>query len=908
MVQWLVVEFRVLGPLEVVVDGSVVAVRSGKQKAVLAILLLAAGRTVTADQLIETAWGDELPADPPNTLQQAVAQLRKRLEPDRRPSDAPAILRTEAGGYSLDVDGHKLDATIFDELVSRGRRDISADEPLQALDALRRALQLWRGPAYVDFVYEDFVGGEVERLTELRLEAEELLTDAVLAVEGPEAAVADLDRLVAAEPLRERRWERLMAALYRSGRQADALRAYQDAQRLFADELGLDLSPALQQLEQQILLNDPVLGISGRPDSPAPTNLPVETTGFFGRQDLLSEIGESLSSRRLVTLTGPGGSGKTRLARRAAGEALHRFPGGVFLVRLDSIDDPSLAVGIVAASVGLIEDPTKTMIEALGDHLSASQALLVLDNCEHLIESIADIVGSLLARCPNLIVLATSQEPLRTSGEHVLRVPPLDVPGVSGAPFEQLDELPAVELFLDRASLPGAPSDVDLAAIASIVRVFDGLPLAIELAAASTRAFSPVEVAARLAESFSLLDSADREAPTRQQTLDGALDWSYRLLSKPQQVLLDRLSVFVGRFDLEAVRAVAADEQDDTWTMVGALVEKSLVERSHVVGTEGRFRLLATVRRYGERRLAASGLTEVIRNRHLDYYVDLCESQAEKIRGRTQLAAMDRLASEESNMRAALAWSLASNKVSKGMRIGAAAGIYWDWRGSISEAARWLDRLLGATGDEAVRGEASAAGWAGYFAFELGDEERARALSDSAVEIARAAYHDELPMTLSGPALYARSSGDLGEASRLNQEMRELGTALDNAWTVAWADNHDALTNLAAGNFDEADRYAELSLEEFRSLGDRRGRGWALTVLAQICHARRRWEHAGRLAEEAGKVARSVGDGRTVSWALEIAADAADQLGDSDHTAELAAAASAARQERGTPFSAWRRQ
>lgn len=917
-------QFRVLGPLEVIDDqGRPLPVAGGRQRALLARLLVAGGETVPAERLIEAVWGDALPSDPANTLQQAVAQLRRALEPERERRAPARVLTREGSGYRLELGGHHVDADRFAAELSEGRAQLAAGDGASAHEPLADALECWRGPAYVDVGYLDFARPEIERLEEARLEARELLTDAVVARDGSPAVVADLEALVAEHPGREGAWARLMTALYRSGRQGDALEAYQRARQHLDDELGIDPSPALRELEEQILQQDEALNeaatLASAPvpapaaaPTPAPAgNLPRPPTTFVGREAELELIAELLARERIVTLTGPGGSGKTRLAIEVGHATGARFD-AVHLVRLDGLRDAALLVSTVAVAVGMPENPELDAVQTLLAFLSSRRELLILDNCEHLIEAAAELVEAIAERCESTVVLATSQEALNIGGEQLVPVPPLDLPGDSGSPFESLDEVPAVRLFLDRALaiLPDVERDPDsLAAIANIVRALDDIPLAIELAAARTKLLSPSEIAERLADRFELLDSGSRTAPARQRTLRGAVEWSYSLLSEEDQRFFDQLGVFAGSFDLDAAAAVAA-AGDPALALrhLGSLLDKSLLWSITVAGRR-RYGLLDTLRAFAAERVGERDAAAEARDRHLAYYAALSEELDLAIRGPAQTEAIGRFGLEWDNFRSAMAWSIECEEPAAAVRIAASSGQYWDWSGSLAEANEWLGRVVASVDDHEVDPPlGTAVGWASYFANEIGEFDRARALAEQSrrIGVASEDAYDQA-CALSMLSYSARLGGEFEAAQGFAAEIRIAGAAAGEPWWIAWADNHDSIVALELGDLDRAESWAHQSLDAFERIGDRRGVGWALTACAQVSLARAEHAEAADRARAAAELSTEVGDGRNASWALEIAADAASASGDAKQATELLAAATALRELRGAATSPWRR-
>ena len=585
-----VIEFRLLGPLEASRAGERLDVPGAKPRALLAVLLLHVGEVVSTDRLIDALWAERPPRTAANTLQAHVAVLRRALGPE--------VVLTRPPGYVLRRDRTSLDCDRFEERAREGRAALAGD-PARASELLASALSLWRGPALADFAYESFAQAEAARLEQLRLAALEDRIDAELALGGHGALVPELERLLSEHPLRERPASQLMLALYRGGRQAEASRVFHGIRARLMDELGIEPQPALRGLHQRILEQDSALERS-RPDH----NLPAELTSFVGRERELEEIRMLLRESRLLTLTGVGGSGKTRLALRVARQELDRYRDGIRLVELAPLADPALLAGALAAALGVRQQdgsPTDALVRAL----DASEWLMVLDNCEHLIDACAELAHTLLRRCERLRILATSREPLRIAGEVTWPVPGLDSPAAS-------------ELFLERGTAvrPGlvlGPADAE--AVAVICQQLDGIPLAIELAAARMRALTPQDILSRLDDRLRLLTGGSRDAAERQQTLRATIDWSHDLLGDEERVLFRRLSVFAGGWTGAGAEAVCGDKRlpsDRILAILCDLVEKSLVVADRGPSGTTRYRLLETIREYARKQLHRTGEDETV--------------------------------------------------------------------------------------------------------------------------------------------------------------------------------------------------------------------------------------------------------------------------------------------------------
>ncbi|MGY1829485.1 AfsR/SARP family transcriptional regulator [Geodermatophilus sp. SYSU D01180] len=695
--------YRVLGPVEVWRDGQLLAPQSPRHRAVLAALLVDAGRTVPVDLLVDRVWSGQPPTAVSATLQSIVSRLRRELEPDVT-GGRWTLLVTREPGYRLEVAPEDVDAFRFAQLL-RSARDLAARGDAEAARAaVAEGLALWRGPAYAD-VAATFAAEESERLEQLRLAARELAAELDLRLGRHAEIVDDVRELLRAEPLREGLRASLMLALYRSGRQAEALEVYDEGRRLLADGLGVDPGRPLQSLYEQILRQDPALaGPAPAPapaapaPEPAPTPpapptvralgpLPVPLTAFVGRTAELGRLAAALSGQRLVTLVGPGGSGKTRLALEAA----RRRPAGsppAALVELAGVEDPELVAGQVATVLGVTlagGDPLGAVATALQDR----PLLLVLDNCEHVVDAAAAVCAALLPRCPELQVLATSREPLGLPGEAVLPCGPMpaDAPGSD-----------AERLFLDRARLAAPhladPSAEDLGHVRELVAALDGLPLAVELAAACLTTLPLAEVAGRVDDRFALLSGGWRTAVPHQRTLAATVQWSVDLLAPAELAVFQAVSVLPGTFGPDLVEAVAGPEVDGrALELLRVLVAKSLVELDHAAG---RYRMLETLRQYAEQALDQAA-SRRLRDRLTGFAVALTERLEPTLRSPQWTESARRLDAEQPALRAALGHALATGQGEAALRIGGALGWYWYRRGHVQEGRRWLAAALDAT-------------------------------------------------------------------------------------------------------------------------------------------------------------------------------------------------------------------
>ncbi len=540
------------------------------------------------------------------------------------------------------------------------------------------------------------------QLEQLRRGAEEDRYEAALALGRHADIVPELEALAAAEPLRERVAAQLVRALSAAGRQADALSAFERTRSVLVEQLGLDPSPELTAARQSVLLGPPP---AAPPAASARTNLPTALTSFVGRDGELGRIGQLLATHRLVTLTGPGGAGKTRLAI-AAGARVTDATGGVWIVELASVSDPdelaSAALGALSTRETNLLDPSlpasRDAHSRLVDMLAERRIVLVLDNCEHLVDAAAALADHLLARCPQLRILATSREPLSITGEAICPVLPLGLPQPGLAAPESLG-FASVRLFADRAAAvqPGfAVDESTVAPVVEICRRLDGLPLAIELAAARLRTLPVQVVAARLNDRFRLLTGGSRTAVARHQTLRSVVAWSWELLTADERRLAESLAVYHGGITVESATAVSGLGEDDTLELLVALADKSIVQPvdGSATGTRLRWRMLEILREYGSEQLAAQHRTAQVRAAHAELFCRLAERLEPTLRTSEQLRSVRQLAAERDNLTAALRFSIDDGHTARAVRFGAALAWYWHLVGGEAEAIGWLGQII----------------------------------------------------------------------------------------------------------------------------------------------------------------------------------------------------------------------
>jgi len=911
-------------------------------------LLLNANEVVSSDRLLEALWGEHPPDSGAKALQVRVSQLRKALGP------AGSLVLTRAPGYLLALEGEQLDLSRFERLVAEGEE---ADPPLAAV-RLREALALWRGPALADLAFESFAQPAIARLEELRLVTLEKRIDADLALDRHAEVVAELEALAAEHPLRERVRAQLMLALYRCGRQADALAVYQSARRELVEELGIEPSRSLRELEQSILRQDP--GLDPAAPTPHPLvdhatdiwpspvasryNLPAQVSSFVGRERELRDLRGLLSHTRALTLVGAGGVGKTRLALELAELVLEGWGDGVWFVDLAPLADPALVASKVASVLAVPEAPGRSASESVIDALRSRELMVILDNCEHVIDSAALLVRELVTGCPRVAIVSTSREPLRIAGEQVYRVPSLSVPGPDGSEPERMADSEAVRLFVDRArqQRPDFALDLDNChAVARLCRRLDGIPLAIELAAARIRAMPVGEIEKRLGQRFALLTGGDRHALPRQRTLEALIDWSYSLLNPSEQELLERPSVFAGGFDLEAAELLAGHGQNGSvLDEVVALADKSLIQWD---ASNHRYRLLESVRDYAAAKLLARGnaVGDAARTAHRDYYLRLAEAAAPHLIGHGQIEWLDRLHVEVDNLRAAIAASLQDPDPTPGLLFARALRYFWITREPTAEGAiavcAALDRpaaqartpqrggaliaaallalsvapdtsaaaaraeealaIARALGDEHLRVEALCA-LATVNVYQ-GNEDELLAIADEGLQAARKLGDPQLTSWLLGQRATAQSLS-YDERVRTYEECLCLEREAGNQ--VMYLRNLNQLGNLEmeAGQIGAARvRFAE-ALRVARTIGDRRGLSLYTCNLGFAAYLAGDDPEAQAMFDESLQAARRNGDSLTAAHAQLGLALLASRRGDAQAAASLHGSADAIHEKLGT--------
>lgn len=891
--------YRILGPFDVIDRGVHVAIPAAKQRCVLAILLLHAGSTISGRRLVEELWGEHPPVSARKVIQTYVSKLRQVLP--------RGVLLTQATGYTLRVHPDDLDAAHFERLVAEA--DVAP--PREEADILRRALGLWRGRALEDFADEPFAQGEIVRLEGLRRTVLERRIELDLADARHSVVVGELSALVRENPWDERLRGHLMLALYRSGRQTEALDVYRDGRRILVEQLGVEPTPQLRGLEQAILRQEPALDLpepaaqpgSERRRAPYAQALDAKpyaadqrraetqrrwtlpaATSFVGRGEELGMVRALLlqSRVRLLTLTGPAGTGKTRLALEAASALEADYPDGAAVVDLTMVRDHELVASVACSALRLRPGDGHDAAADLARFLSAREQLLVLDNFEHVLLA-ADLVAYLLTQASGLTVLATSRSPLGVRAERVLTVSPLPVPS-KDLPADLVAGFDAVALFTDRARAvaPGfSPSGPTTSTIGQLCARLDGLPLAIELAAARADLLSPRAMLSGLGRRLDLLTSDSVARPERHRSLRTAIEWSYELLDDDQKEIFCDLSAFAGGFTVGTAVSVVASGQGRVLDAVRSLRNASLLRSEGAAGDEPRFGMLQTVREYGRERLDLSGGSIRVRTAHALAYLRLAREAEHELRGPDQLRWLGLLEAELPNIREALQWAANGGDLDTGLSTAAYLWRFWQARGRTGEARTHLEGLLSLpAGSPLARADAHlSVARCAFHQEDLRGVEEHLAVSVPIHHEHRDAYAAGFGLMILGTATGRR--GDFDRGGALLRQALDVARQGKNAWLEACCLGYLGMVFSAAGRYTQARRSLEDGLRSGREIGDSRMVSWFLVALGRTAVAAGDPMRARRRFTEALAWERRLADAWGEARALQGLADVA--IHDQDH-------------------------
>lgn len=827
-------EFGILGPLEVRTDSGAVAIGGAKPRALLALLLLHANEAVHPERLALALWDEDAPPSAAKTAQIYVSRLRKALAD-------PEILVNTPAGYRLRVRAGELDADRFAAALEAGRQALAAGRAEHAAVVLREALALWRGPPLSDLTFAPFAEGAIVRLQEQRLVAIEERIEADLTNGRHAVLVGELRQLVAVHPTRERFVSQLMLALYRCGQQAEALETFHAARRVLISEIGVEPGPQLREMQQAVLAQDDRLqiatGVAPGTVGGAPASLPAPATVLFGRDADTKRVAGLVrgSETRLVTLVGPGGVGKTRLAIAIAARLTQEFADGSRFVSLATIGDHGDLASAIAHALGAPARAQDSPTAALHRFLADRELLLVLDNFEHLVAA-APLVAELLDTCRPLKVLITSRQPIRVTAERLYPVLPLQIPDDSDdASARELERYGSVAMFVDRARAREPAFTLDETNgrhVREICRRLDGLPLALELAAARIGLLAPAELARRLDRALSVLSGGARDAPARQRTLRATIDWSFALLSETERDAFTQFAVFAGGATVAAAEQVSGTSLDT----LDALVAKQLLTR---VGD--RLMMLETVREYALERLTASGGIDPVHERLADWCVSFWRQATPHLVKADRLRWLPGLDAELPNILAALGWAIDTQRGELALQLAAAAGPYWWHTDQLKHGLPWMDAALAQARDASPRARANALFYRAQL-INLRQVRRYMADLRASLECFRAC-NDDVGITrcLAHLTDAAAWHGQFEEALAFSREAMQSAERVDDEGLVALVLMKHAHT---AATYEDIARLAGPALKHLRRAGDVNEIAYACMAIGYMAIVERQYEDA----------------------------------------------------------------
>jgi predicted ATPase/DNA-binding SARP family transcriptional activator len=903
---------RLLGGFGIWVGSRAVSERAWhlrKSKSLVKLLALAPGHTLHREQIMDLLWPELGKRAASNNLRGSLHGARRVLAADSIVASHYLASKEERVALCPEVELW-VDVEAFEEAAKAARR---SGDP----GAYRSALELYGGELLPQDRYEEWAEGRREELVRLYLALRVELAGLYQNHGDHHSAVATLHEVLAEEPTNEEAHVGLMRLYALSGQSGEALRQYERLSEALSGELGTEPSVPTYALKEEIAAGSfpPPRSLLTAPPAEeyadvVTHNLPSPRSRFVGRERDLKEVKRALAMTRLLTLTGAGGSGKTRLALEVGRDLVGAYPDGVWLVELAPLSEGRLVAHAVAEALGVPEQPGRSLNDALVDALREKRVLVVLDNCEHLIEEAARLVDILLGLCPRLRVLATSREALNVEGEVLWRVPNLSVPGAGRPPAPgELTGYDAVRLFVERSRLRSPdfePTSQNVGALVQICRRLEGMPLAIELAAARVGALSLEQISERLEDSLKLLTGGGRTATPRQRTLRGALDWSHELLSGEERALFRRLSAFAGGWTLEAAEAVGAGggiEEEDILDLLSNLVDKSLVVSEAEAPDVVRYRMLESVRQYAREQLEESEETKTMRRHHVSFFLALAKEAEPGLTGAQQQAWADRLEAEHDNLRAALSWSL-ENEPQRALQLAETLGRFWEIRSHFLEGSRWLEASLRNSNhtDPATRAKALAE--AGTFAFHQGDYKRAIVFHGEALTLYRE-LGDERGVAWSLLCLGAQEveQGDYERAKQLFEDALTLSRKTGDERTVGYALHNLGEVARIGGEYKRAKTRGMEALAVFREMDDEwcvaRTLSWLGMVTVYKSDDR---EAAAGFLREGLALNREIGGWEWTAYCLEGFASLVGAKAQGERAARLWGAAEALREEIGSPL------
>jgi predicted ATPase/DNA-binding SARP family transcriptional activator/DNA-binding CsgD family transcriptional regulator len=896
---WLLGGFKIsVGPRTIGGD----AWRLRKAAALVKLLALASDHHLHREQAMELLWPNLGKKAASNNLRQALHGARRILPSD--PSGGSRYLSSEDDSLVLCPGGSLwVDVDAFEEAAAMARR---SRDPA----AYRTALELYTGELLPNDRYESWAERRHEELRRLYLELLVELGGLYEERRDYGQSVETLQKALSDEPANEEVHAGLMRLYALSERQGQALAQYERLREALSGHLGTEPGATTRALRDEIAAGrfPPTQPSAPAPEEPQEAgkhNLPAPRTSFVGREREVVDVKRELAMTGLLTLTGTGGCGKTRLALEVARDLVGTYPDGVWLAELSELLKPELVAQNVASVLRVREQPSRPILETLTRALREKKLLLILDNCEHLIDAVVQLVETLADSCPNLRLLPTSREALGVADELVWQVLPLSVPEPGESPVvEELAGYESARLFVERARYRNptfALTSSNARAVTEICQRLDGIPLAIELAAARAAMLPTEQISRRLRDSLKLLTRGDRTASPRQQTLRGTLDWSFDLLSEPERELFGRLSVFAGEWTLEAAEAVGAGgdiEEEDILDLLSQLVDKSLVMAETALDGAPRLRMLEPVRQYAHEKLEVGEEADKVRRQHAVWFLGLAEEAEAELSGVRQGEWMDRLEAEHDNLRVALAWSLDRPEAELSLRLAAALRWFWYARGYLSEGRRWLEETLSLSDTAATQARAWALDGAGWIALFQGEFDAAKTFLEEALALFRELEDKEgIASTLANFGFVAMMGQreDIPVPALL-EEARELRPGLRNRRTVAYLLLLEGVGVIGQGDLAYAMELHEESLALLREVQDVQGVGGCLFNMGLIEVARANYSRATEVLQEALSVAREADDKNIIQLTFFGLASVAARRGQPGRAAQLWGASEAVRE------------